>query len=289
MGLPVAVDAMGSDHGPGEVCKGVLEAVSQGANVVVFGDQEVLSACVDAGVTVHHTPSWVDMDQPASMGMSPGEGEVTSVMAAARAVAEGRCGAFVSFGNTGAAVLSTVRVMGMREDVERVALGVEYPAPTGHLLVLDVGATVDPKPQHLVGFAQIGLQWAQSKGIEAPHVALLSNGEERSKGNRLVRETLELAQEIGLEMQPAEPKDVFSGDVHVLVTDGFTGNVFLKTIEVAPRLFAGPGDGGEALMNRYGAARLFGINGLAFIGHGRSGHEAVATAILRAYQESTRV
>ena len=278
---PVALDAMGADGGPEPLVEGARRAAAQGIPVVLVGDREHIVPLLDgADIDVVHAPDVIPM------AASPVEAlrrwPEASVSRAVGLVEDGRACAVVSCGNSGATVVEAIRRLGVLDGVERPALGVALQLPGGSTLhVLDVGATVDARVEHLVGYVALGRAWARSRGVEAPRVGLLSNGEERTKGTRLVHETLDRLESEGSDVRPVEPGPALGGAVDVLVTDGFTGNILLKTMEAAAaaaRLLAG----GRAETSQYGGALLVGLDGVAIIGHGSSGPDAVAAALREA-------
>jgi glycerol-3-phosphate acyltransferase PlsX len=219
-------------------------------------------------------------------------------------VAEGRANAFVSAGNTGATWTSARAVMGMIEGVSRPALATVLPSIKGHTLLLDVGANVDAKPNHLREFAVMGHFYAQMLfNIEAPRVGLLSIGEEEGKGNELTKETYRVLKETGLNfIGNAEGRDVYNGNADVVVCDGFIGNVVLKASEalgefvsttlreemtrtwkhklgglLAKSAFVGLKKRMD--YSEYGGAPLLGVKGGCIVCHGRSNAKAIKNAI----------
>ena len=287
---PVAVDAMGGDHAPGAIVEGALRAAAEGLPVVLVGDRARLSRLpgVD-GLDVVHAPDVVPMDATALQGLR--DHPDSSIHHTLRLVAEGAACAAVSCGNSGALVVEGVRTLHPLAGVDHVALAVDVPVPAGgRLVLLDIGATVEPRPEHLVGFARLGLAWARGRGIAEPRLGVLSNGEERSKGTIRVRETLELAAQAGLDLRPVEPGPAMAGAVDVAVTDGFVGNIVLKTIEataeVARRLLQAGGGAQEHPLSwrSYGGAMLLGVDGVVVVGHGRAGPGAVLSAIRLAHR-----
>jgi glycerol-3-phosphate acyltransferase PlsX len=208
-------------------------------------------------------------------------------------------------GNTGAAASVAFFRLGMLPGIERPALAPVFPTRKGFCVVLDIGINPDIQPKCLLEFAIMGSLYAESvRGVKHPRVALLSNGEETGKGNYLVREATPLFKESALNfIGNAEPKEVYAGNVDVLVTDGFTGNVFLKSSEAVAQLIidtmkekilsaSWPVKLGGLLIkpaladikkllnpSEEGAAPLLGVDGLVFIGHGRSDALAVKNAI----------
>jgi glycerol-3-phosphate acyltransferase PlsX len=213
--------------------------------------------------------------------------------------------AFVTAGNTGAAATTAYFRLGTIPGVERPALAPVFPTRTGTCIALDVGANPDCKPEHLLQFAIMGQVYAERvRGVTNPRIGLLSNGEEPGKGNALVRETYPLLQASGLNfIGNVEGKEVFAGAADVVVTDGFTGNIMLKSAEAVGALIldivrekiqaASPvvKVGGvlvrptlrslRKMLNpsEEGAAPLLGVNGLVFIGHGRSDALAIQNAV----------
>jgi len=221
----------------------------------------------------------------------------------------GEAQAFVTAGNTGGAMATALFKLGRIRGVRRPALSPTFPVRGGRTVVIDIGANTECRPEFLVQFAQMGALYSQVMyGVANPRVGLLSNGEEAGKGNLLVRETFPLFQGLGLNfVGNLEPKEVYQGAADVVVTDGFTGNVFLKTSEAVASmlvdtlreeirstplstiggLLARPAFGRvRRLMDpsEYGAVPLLGIDGLVFIGHGRSDAKALMSALTVARQ-----
>jgi glycerol-3-phosphate acyltransferase PlsX len=213
--------------------------------------------------------------------------------------------AFVTMGNTGACLVTAYFRLGTIPGVDLPTLAVAFPSATGSFLLVDLGANPDCKAENLLQFAIMGNIYSQKvRGIDNPRVALISNGEEDGKGNELVKATIPLMKASDLNyIGCVESKEVFGGNVDVIVMDGFSGNVFLKTAEAVAKLLIDkirdtitngslltkiggllirPAIGGiRKLLNpsEYGAASLLGVNGLVFIGHGRSDSRAVQVAV----------
>lgn len=312
--MKIILDAMGTDNYPDPEVEGaVVAARLDGIEVILVGDEEILRPkLVAAGgenlpISIHHASQVLEMtDKPVEATRKKPDNSMSIGM---KLVEKGEGAAFVTMGNSGAAMFNASRILRVRGI--RPALAVPLPARNGKkFIVIDNGANVECRPEHLVQFAKMGSVYAQKYlHITQPRVGLLANGEEEGKGNDLVKETHPLL--IG---DPTihfvgniEPKEAFDGDVDVLVTDGFTGNILLKTTEtVATMVF---GFLKEALTanlisslgallvkpalkplkamlnpNEIGAAPLLGVNGLVFIGHGRSDADAVAGAIRNASQ-----
>jgi glycerol-3-phosphate acyltransferase PlsX len=221
----------------------------------------------------------------------------------------GEAQAFVTAGNTGGAMATALFKLGRIRGVRRPALSPTFPVRGGRTVVIDIGANTECRPEFLVQFAQMGALYSQVMyGVANPRVGLLSNGEEAGKGNLLVRETFPLFEGLGLNfVGNLEPKEVYQGAADVVVTDGFTGNVFLKTSEAVASMLVDtlreeirstPVSTIGGLLARpalarvrrlmdpseYGAVPLLGIDGLVFIGHGRSNAKALMSALTVAKQ-----
>ena len=217
--------------------------------------------------------------------------------------------AFVTAGNTGGAMFNALRILGRIKGVSRPALTARFPVKNGFCVVLDIGANADCRPEFLLQFAIMGSLYAEKLlKVKNPRIGLLSNGEEAGKGNQLVKETFPLLQKSGLNfIGNVEGKELFGGMADVVVTDGFTGNVLLKSSEAVSKLMVDVLK--EQLMSSFttklgallakpaftrlkqmldpaeiGAAPLLGIDGLVFVGHGRSDARAMSSAIRVARQ-----
>src|SRR5256885_12787183 len=238
-GCRIALDAMGGDHAPREIVAGALLAAKEyGVEILLVGQEEIvrkelaaLTEQTPRGIEIVDAREVVTMEDNALAPLRKKRN--SSIRVCANLVAEGRADAFVSAGNTGATWTSARAVMGMIEGVSRPALAAILPNANDHTLLLDVGANVDAKPNHLREFAVMGHFYAQMVfGIEAPRVGLLSIGEEEGKGNELTKETFRVLKETGLNfVGNAEGRDIYNGKVDVVVCDGFIGNVVLKASE----------------------------------------------------------
>jgi phosphate acyltransferase len=294
----IAVDAMGSDRGPAEIVAGALEAASDTIVPVIFG----AAGLETHGLELSEAPDVIEMDEkPAEAVRSKPQ---SSLVAAVRAVAEGTADAVVSAGNTGAMLAAGLLELRRIPGVMRPAIGVPIPSRRGPSLLIDAGANADARPEHLLQFATMGAVFAeQILGISSPEVRLLSIGEEREKGNQLTLEAHELLAASDLNFAGnAEGRDLLEGAADVLVTDGFTGNVALKTVEgtiltllesIREEITAtARGKLGGLLIrpaarrvrqrfdpDTYGGAYLLGLRGLAVIAHGNSSSAAIANAI----------
>ena len=307
---PVAVDAMGGDQAPGEIVVGARRAAEEhGVSVLLVGRPDAIAAAGGADLEVLACDEVIEMrDDP---GASVRRKKDASVVRAAEEVRDGTASAMISAGNTGAAMASALLRMGRIRGVHRPAIATPIPVPGSiPTVLLDAGANVECHPSWLVQFAQMGCVYARSRyGLDEPRVGLLSVGEEASKGNPLVKETHALLEDPawrktsgGTFVGNVEGRDVMSTDVDVVVTDGFTGNVVLKTLEGGMRFverallevmtatdelraaFEVLWPAVVPLVNEldpdsYGGAMLLGVNGVCIISHGSSSATAVVNAL----------
>lgn len=305
-GAAIALDAYGTDAGPSVIVDGARAAAADGIAVRVFGDPGQLGALegVDGVEVVAATESITNDDEPVRAVRSRPE---ASVVLAAADVAEGRSQGLVSAGSTGAAMTAALFALRRLPGLHRPALAVQVPVPRRDrpVVFLDVGANAEARPQHLVQFAYLGSAFATVVlGIERPRVALLSIGEEQGKGTPLVVEAgtaLEGAD--GLEFEGnVEGRDVPAGTVDVIVADGFTGNVAMKTMEGTASEVTGavrtaatgnpvaalgglllrPALGGLRRRldpDQTGGAILLGLRGVAVVAHGSSSADGIANAV----------
>ena len=298
MTVRVAVDAMGGDRGPEEVVEGALEAAGDGIAPVVFGP-----ASLDT-----HGLEHIVAEQVVAMDEKPAEAvrskPDSSLVASCRAIADGTADAVVSAGNTGAMLAAGLLEIRRLPGVARPAIAVPIPARDGPSVLLDAGANADARPEHLLQFAYMGAVYAEDVlGIASPSVRLLSIGEEAEKGNQLTLGAHALLQESDLNFQGnCEGRDILRGAADVVVTDGFTGNVVLKTLEGTIRTIleglraeitsSTRGKIGGLLIrpaarnlrhrldpDTYGGAYLLGLRGLAVIAHGNSSSRAIENAV----------
>jgi glycerol-3-phosphate acyltransferase PlsX len=302
--LPVAIDAMGGDHAPGAIVEGARRALAELAvPVVLVGRPEDLEP-LRGDLEVAPASQVIGMD--ADPGSSVRTMKDSSLVRAAEAVRDGRASAMVSAGNTGATMASALLRLGRIKGVARPAIATPIPVPgSSPTVLLDAGANAECQPQWLVQFAQMGAVFSRERyGIAEPRVGLLSIGEEPTKGNALVKDAHGLLAAAGaLDRAGArfvgnvEGRDIMSPDVDVVVTDGFTGNVALKTLEGGLRtLVAAVLEGLSttdvadaaltALLPLYatldpdqtGGAMLLGVAGVCIISHGSSSATAVVNA-----------
>jgi glycerol-3-phosphate acyltransferase PlsX len=309
----IALDAMGGDHAPEEIVAGaVLAAREYPVEILLVGQEEVVRKHLAAADSIPRNIEVVDAREVVEMddtALAPlRKKKNSSVRICANLVAEGRAHAFVSAGNTGATWTSARAVMGMIEGVSRPALAAIVPSSKGHTLLLDVGANVETKPNHLREFAVMGHFYAQMLfGLDDPRVGLLSIGEEEGKGNELTKETYRVLKETGLNfIGNAEGRDVYNGNADVVVCDGFVGNVVLKASEalgemvnktlreeltrtfrrkIGALLARSAFDGLKKRMDysEYGGAPLLGVKGGCIVCHGRSNAKAIKNAVRVAY------
>jgi phosphate acyltransferase len=311
----VAVDAMGGDAAPRVAIDGAVAAARHfELGVALVGPQAALEREIarhpdldPARVRLVDAPEMIGMEEPpaASLRRKP----KASIKVAADLVARGEAAALVSAGHTGATVMAAYSAFGMVSGVDRPALAATIPTRQRPAILLDVGASVECRPQHLLQFAVMGTVYARvALGIEAPRVGLLSIGEEATKGNELTRDAHRLLKTAPLAfIGNVEARDVYSGKADVIVCDGFTGNVALKIseglVDVMESLLHEELSStvtlrvGSLLTRRalrrfrrrvdyseYGGAPLLGVGGVTIVGHGRSSAKAVRNAIAMAYR-----
>ena len=307
--LPIAVDAFGGDKAPGEIVEGAHRAAAElGVPVALVGPPDRLT---DLAGDLEVIPASEIIPMDADPGASVRRMKDSTLVRAAEAVRDGKASAMVSAGNTGATMASALLRMGRIKGVQRPAIATPIPVP-GHTptILLDAGANAECQAEWLVQFAQMGATFARERyGIDEPRVGLLSIGEETTKGTPLVKETHGLlaadgvlAASGGRFVGNVEGRDVMTPDVDVVVTDGFTGNVVLKTLEGGMRslvnaILAAFGSTEEtqaaadvlwpALLPLYGSvdpdntggAMLLGVDGLCLISHGSSSATAIVNAV----------
>jgi glycerol-3-phosphate acyltransferase PlsX len=307
--LPIAVDAMGGDKAPGEIVAGVRQAVALGFNVVLVGPAD-LEGCGDIPLIV--ASEVIEMHDDPAQGVR--RKKDSTLVRAAEAVRDGKASAMISAGNTGATMASALLRMGRIKGVNRPAIATPIPVPGSiPTLLLDAGANAEVQPDWLVQFAQMGTVFSRHRfGVENPKVGLLSIGEEPGKGDTLRKETFELLQVApGINfIGNVEGRDIMTDAVDVVVTDGFTGNVVLKTLEgalktVVKALFAAFASEesykphADALLpallplytsldpETYGGAILLGVDGVCIISHGSTSAKAMVNAITVAQEMVT--
>jgi glycerol-3-phosphate acyltransferase PlsX len=304
--VTIAVDAMGGDRAPGEVMAGALAAVAEGVRVALCGPRERLAhelGSVPEGVELVDAPDVISPgDEPAAaVRGKPG----ASLVTACRMVREGRAQGAVSAGSTGAMMAASLLLMGRIRGIARPGIAVPLPARGHPCVLIDCGANVDARAENLLQFAIMGAVFArEALGIAEPRVGLLSVGEEASKGNALTLEAHSLlAASAAIDFAGnCEGRDVLAGEHHVVVCDGFAGNVLLKGLEGAgAAMFAELRQAARSSVrarlgamlllpalrgmrdrvdpDTYGGAYLLGVRGLSVIAHGNSGARAIRNAI----------
>jgi len=298
MAIRVAVDALGGDRGPDEIVEGALAVASDDLQPVLFGPRGL-----DArGLSLVETEGAIAMDEPPvdAVRAKP----ESSLVRAVRSVADGETQAVVSAGSTGAMLAASLLHIRRLPGVHRPAIAIVIPTKRGPSVLIDAGANADARPEHLVQFAYMGSVFAQEiLDIESPEVRLMSIGEEDEKGNQLTIDAHELLRVADLRFAGnMEGRLLLEGGADVVVADGFTGNVALKTLEGTIRtlLDALRAELGSSVRGRlggllirpgarrlrerldpetYGGGYLLGLNGLVVIAHGSSSRVAVANAI----------
>ena len=322
----VALDAMGGDNAPTEIVRGAVQAARElGLRVALVGRPEEIVACLARHGPKPDTVTVVPASEVIGMDEHPAQAarqkKDSSIVAGLRMVKRGEAGAFVSAGNTGAIMAAAIMYLGRIRGIERPTLAALMPLSGKLTVFLDVGANADCKPNYLLQFAEMASAYMQRVWkVERPKVALLNIGEEETKGSSLAQESYHLLAKSGLNfIGNIEGRDVATDIADVMVTDGFTGNVVVKTMEGMADFIMGQlrtaiksrpwyAAAGLALMpafnkvrkkldyREYGAGPLLGVNGLVFIGHGRSdaraifsslrvAHEAVQSGMLEALRE----
>lgn len=310
--MRIAVDAMGGDLAPRAAVQGaLLAALEEGVSILLVGDRGIVESEIEklggasGRVEVVHAPETVGMDEPATAVRRKRR---SSLAMCAELVREGRADAMVTAGNSGAAMVAAKLLIGAVPGVDRPALAAVFPNRRGRTVVLDVGANVDSRAEHLRQFAVMGHFYAgEVIGTSRPRIGLLSIGEEHVKGNDVVRDAHAAIAATGLNfVGNVEGGEVFSGGVDVVVCDGFVGNVALKTSEGLARML------GEfireeyrrhvftrlmALLSlpvllrfrkrldhrRYNGASLVGLRGVVIKSHGSADAYAFEFALRRAY------
>lgn len=311
MSSVIALDAMGSDRAPKPEIEGAIQAARHhGVHVILVGPEPVVRAELRRHpvasflpLEVAHASEVITMDDKAVQAVRAKRDSTLRV--GLRMVRDGQAAGFVTAGNTGAAMATAKMVLGAIPGVDRPALAAVFPTAVGTVaILLDVGANVDSKAHNLEQFAVMGEIYFRSMfGARRPRVGLLSIGEEESKGNELTRETFQLLKQLPLNfVGNVEGRDLYSGDVDVIVADGFVGNVALKTSEgVAHLVRTTLKETLKATITRqvgymlsrsafsdfkkrldhteYGGAPLLGVKGVCFITHGSSNANAIKNAI----------
>jgi phosphate acyltransferase len=316
--ITIALDAMGGDHAPKEIVKGALVALNEDEdlNITLVGSEVVIREELRK-LKVTDLPSRLQIAHASeSIGMweSPStaykQKKNSSIHVGLQLVKSGTAGAFVSAGNTGAVMMASTLILGRINGIERPAIATVLPTLSGgHVLMLDMGATMDAKPTHLLQFGVMGHYYSQLiLGVERPRVGLLNVGEEEEKGNHLVQAATELLQAAPIQfVGNVEGKVVLFDVADVVVCDGFVGNSLLKFGEGLAEYFLRTLRNevkrsfsamiGAFLMRpaikrfkdkvdyeELGGAPLLGVNGVVFISHGSSGEKAIKNCVHNAFE-----
>lgn len=312
MSVVIALDAMGGDHAPACVVEGALLAAREyGHRLILVGRRQVIEqelarhpvpGGVAALVSVEDAADVIEMHESPVLALR--QKKHSSIRVACHLVREGRASGVISAGNTGAVMVTAKVVLGTLHGVERPGVMAVLPNLKGLTVWLDVGANVNPRPEHLLQFAVMGQIYSREiLGVKEPRVGVLSIGEEESKGNAVTKEVLRLLR--GSQMKfigNVEGRDIFNGRADVIVSDGFTGNVSLKAIESVAEMLAVMlrqeiraswmarlgyvfSRGAFARFKKkvdyaeYGGMPLLGVKGSAIICHGRSSAKAIKNAV----------
>lgn len=305
--VTIAVDAMGGDHAPGVVLEGVASALEKDEKleVILVGPADVVEpfASSHARCVAQPASEVIAMDEHPAQAVR--KKKDSSIVVGCRAVKEGRAQGFFSAGSTGACLAGATLGIGRIKGVQRPALCSVIPSPVAPVVMTDIGANADCKPEYLVQFARMATIYAEKiVGIKNPRIALLNIGEEDTKGSQFAQQTFALMKEnVPGFAGNAEGNDIINAAYDVIVTDGFTGNVTLKTIEgTSKALFSALKDvmtsslkakvGGLALKkdlkelkdsinaDTYGGAPLLGVAGVCLVGHGSSNATAIENGVL---------
>jgi phosphate acyltransferase len=307
--MKIVLDAMGGDFAPAVNVEAAVNSAREfGYEIVLVGKQEVVRPLLVQYNTANLTLPIVHAPEVIEMGEHPAAAvkakKKSSMVVGLDMIKRGEADAFVTMGNTGGALAGALFHLGRIPGIHRPALSAVYPTVKGWCLILDVGANADCKPDYLVQFALMGNIYAQRVlGIRNPRVALISNGEEETKGSQLVQEVHQLLKQAPINfIGNAEGRHIPSGYADVYVTDGFTGNVIIKLSEgmsgmvkqlLREEIMRTPVSkvGGLLISNaikrmskrtdyeEVGGAPLLGVDGVVIIGHGRSNARAVRSAL----------
>lgn len=312
--MTIILDAMGSDKYPDPELQGAIDAAREfGEEIILVGKQELIEPKLKAlnpgslPIRIHDAPDVLEMGD--KVVESAQKKPRNSMAIGMELVKSGQGSAFVTAGSTGAAMFVALRTLRLLPGVQRPALTAIFPTRTGRCVVCDIGANADCRPEFFPQFAVMGSVYAEKVlKIQNPRIGLLANGEEAGKGNALVKAAYPLLAASGINfIGNTEPKELFGGHADVVICDGFTGNIMLKSSEAVAKLITETLK--EELMSSFvrkigallirssfsrvkklidpsevGAAPLLGINGLVFVGHGRSNARAITSAIAVARQ-----
>ena len=311
--INLAIDAMGGDNAPFEIIKGAVLSIQNNnkINILLVGDEiqiknslsqlgpEALESIETNRITIIPSEGVIkDGDQPViALKKNP----KSSIVISAYLVKNGQADGLISMGSTGASMAACALKMGTIKGIERPTVGGPIIGNSPNTLVLDIGANIDCKPSQLVTFAVLGTVYAKlTFNISNPRIGILNVGSEEGKGNKLIRDTYDLLKNTNLNfIGNIEPQDLFHNKAEVVVCDGFVGNILLKTLESSGDLIEHflyeelQNKISEDLLNvistkalnlfnvgeTYGVAPLFGVNGIAALGHGKASHKTIINAI----------
>lgn len=299
--MRVAVDVLGGDHAPGEILKGVAQALTggdfQADELVLAGPEELIRKRLQE-LGAAEVPPILHTEQVIEGHEKPVEGlrakPEASILKCVGAVREGMADGLIAFGNTGAAVAAATMGLGMLPGIRRPGIAVVMRGAHGSFVLLDAGANPTPKANHLFQYALMGSAYARDLlGIERPRIGLLNIGGEATKGNPVLKDAHEALAASALNfVGNVEGNHLFFGDADVFVADGFVGNMVLKVVEgfaeFLVREARESGEGvreslrrmvGAAEFSEVGGATLLGVDGVVLIGHGRSKADAVLPAL----------
>jgi len=299
----IAVDAMGGDSAPEEVVKGAILAKNQGVDVILSGDENLISTYLGSEqIPIVNYPQVISMDDDPAKAIRTNKN--SSILGALNLLKEKKADAVFSAGSTGASLIGAISVLGKIKGVTRPTIATVLPAQDREVILVDSGANLEVKPKILYQFAVMGSKLSELLfEIDNPRIGLVNNGEESSKGRELEKATYKLLNSSDLNfIGNVEGKDFANSKVDVFVTDGFTGNVVLKTMEGVARLQMNMISDSlkENLLkplltpvknamspvrdalnpNSTNGSYLLGVNGLVIIGHGSSNAEAIKNALL---------
>lgn len=315
--MRIVLDAMGTDNYPAPDVAGAVQAAREwhSDTIILVGQEDRIEQALASHETtgldnleVVHAPQVIEMDEEPAWAAR--EKDQSSMHVGMNLVRDGEADAYVTAGNTGGVLtVATLHTLKRIRGVKRPALAAILPLPAGHFVTLDIGANADCRPEYLHQFALMGTVYAEAVlGRTDPQVALLSNGEEEGKGNTLVKEATKLFSEADFDfIGNVEPKEAIACSADVVVHDGFTGNIFIKTLEATAKMLsdfirqeikASPLTAVGGLLAKpafgrvsrrvdpfeVGGGPLLGVNGVVIVAHGRSNARAIKNAIGQARQ-----
>ncbi len=312
--MKIALDAMGSDTAPETEVAGAIRAARELAvDIILVGKQDAIKrqlsryAGYPSNLSILHAPEVIGMDE--SPVASIRKKRDSSINVGLELLKDKKVDAFISAGNTGAVASASTLLVGLLPGIERPGIAILIPGVKGDTLLIDVGANIDPKPLHLLQYGLMGEAYMRCVvGEPRPTVGLLNVGEEASKGTDFIKEAYGMLEASGLNfVGNVEGRDIFSGEVDVIVCDGFAGNVALKTAEslaqaisvqlkrslaMSPMTRLGAWLARDAFIQlrkevdyaEHGGAPLLGVNGISIIAHGGSSSKAIKNAIRVAYE-----